>query len=491
MKASAPDNILYTKLFINNEFVNAESGDTFPTENPCNGEVISLVAKGGKADVDKAVAAARKAMAIGSEWRTMDASQRGLLIYKLADLIERDLEYLARLETFDNGKPLSDSQVDLRETVKCFRYYAGWADKIHGQTMPLDGNFMSYTRREPVGVVGQIIPWNFPVMMVAWKWGPALAAGCAVVLKPAEQTPLTALVLAALTKEAGFPDGVINVITGYGETGAAISEHMDVDKVAFTGSIEVGRKIMAAASSSNLKRIILEMGGKSPLVVFDDCADVREAAQICHDALFANHGQNCCAGSRTFVQEGVYEKFVQEARRLAEKRVVGDPWQENTAQGPQIDNAQFTKIMDLIDSAKKEGATLQCGGDRHGSTGYFIQSTVFSDVTDTMRIAKEEIFGPVQSIIKFKTMEEVIQRSNDTFYGLAAGIITKDIDKALTFAQSVQAGSVWINCYDICAAHCPFGGFKQSGQGRELGEEALHGYLEVKTVTIKVPQKNS
>ncbi|XP_063217990.1 aldehyde dehydrogenase 1A1-like [Bacillus rossius redtenbacheri] len=482
--------IKFTKLFINNEFVDAVSGKTFPTINPTNGKKIIDVAEGDKADVDRAVEAASAAFSRGSPWRTMDASARGKLIYKLATLMERDAEYLANLESLDNGKAYGDSLFDINFSSDIFKYYAGWADKIHGNTCPADGPVLTMTRKEPVGVVGQIIPWNYPVLMLSWKWGPALAAGCTIVLKPAEQTPLTALHMAALVKEAGFPAGVVNVVPGYGPTaGAAVAWHPRINKVAFTGSTEVGRLIAEAAAKSNLKRVSLELGGKSPLVVFSD-ADLDEAVEIAHVGLFANHGQSCCAGSRTFVQEDIYDSFVRKSVAKAAARKVGDPFAEGTEQGPQVDDEMFNKVLGFIESGKKEGAKLECGGERFGKEGYFIKPTVFSNVRDDMKIAREEIFGPVQCIIKFKTLEEVIERANNTTYGLAAAIVTKDIDKALTFAQSVQAGSVWVNCYDWVVPQAPFGGYKQSGTGRELGEDSLKEYLEVKTITIKLPQKN-
>eukprot|EP00795_Rhopilema_esculentum_P003080 gene3080-1366_t len=444
-----------------------------------------------KADVDKAVQAARNAFKLGSKWRTMDASERGKLIHKFAELLLRDIDYISSLESLDNGKAYTASVGDIEHSADVFKYYAGWCDKICGKTIPADGSIFCYTRHEPVGVCGQIIPWNFPVAMLSWKLGPALACGNTVVLKPAEQTPLTALYCAALFKEAGFPPGVVNIVPGYGPTaGAAISEHMEIDKVAFTGSTEVGRIVMAAAAKSNLKRVTLELGGKSPLIIFSD-VELDWAADWAHNAIFANHGQNCCAGSRTFVHESIYDKFVAKAKKLAEERKVGDPFKVDTAQGPQINKEQFDKILGLIQSGKEQGAKVQCGGERFGDKGYFVKPTVFSDVTDDMRIAKEEIFGPVQQIIKFKDIDEVIERANKTHYGLAAGVLTKDIDKAMTFANSVLAGSVWINCYDLCTPQTPFGGFKQSGHGRELGEYALREYTEVKTVTMQIPKKNS
>eukprot|EP00095_Tigriopus_kingsejongensis_P005302 maker-scaffold337_size202799-snap-gene-0.23 protein:Tk05302 transcript:maker-scaffold337_size202799-snap-gene-0.23-mRNA-1 annotation:"retinal dehydrogenase 1" len=486
-----PPALRYTQLFIDNEFVDALSGRTFPTVNPATEAVIGHVAEGDQADVDRAVQAARRAFCHGSAWRTLDASARGRLIHRLADLMVRDRAYIASLDTLDNGKPYATALEDVDGSVDCLRYFAGWTDKIHGDTIPVDGHFFTYTRREPVGVVGQIIPWNYPVAMLAWKWGPALAAGCTLVLKPAEQTPLSALYVAALTREAEFPPGVVNVVTGFGPTaGSAIAHHPDIAKVAFTGSTAVGRLIMQAAGASNLKRVSLELGGKSPLVIFDDAPDLDEAVDIAHEAIFANHGQNCCAGSRTFVQAGIYEAFVAKAKAKAAKRTVGDPWTE-VDQGPQIDAEQYEKILDLIRSGQAEGARLETGGERSGSQGYFVQPTVFSGVQDDMRIAREEIFGPVQSILKFETMDEVIERANATQYGLAAGVITRDINQAMTFAQAAQAGSVWINCYDVVLAQTPFGGFKQSGQGRELGPEGVKEYLETKTVTMAVTQKNS
>ena len=486
MSANRDPEIKYNKLFINNDFVESVNGKTFPTINPVNEKKIVDVSEAGKEDVDKAVAAARVALNPKSEWRTMDASRRGELLIKLADLIESNKHYLASLEVLDNGKPYSDAVFDMECSAKTIRYYAGWCDKIHGNTIPADGNVMSITRKQPVGVVAAIIPWNYPVLMAVWKMGPALAAGCTMVLKPAEQTPLTALVLGQLVKEAGFPAGVFNVVPGFGTTGAFLSSHMDVNKIAFTGSTEVGRLIMEAAARSNLKRVTLELGGKSPLVVLDD-ADVDEAVNIAYAGIFTNHGQNCCAASRTFVHEKIYDEFVKKAAAKASVRKVGDPFEEGVEQGPQVDKEMFEKVRRLIESGKKEGARVVAGGDRVGKVGYFVQPTVFADVQDNMQIAREEIFGPCQQIFKFSSMDEAITRANNTVYGLAAGIITNDINKALKFAESVLAGSVWVNCYDYVVPQAPFGGFKQSGMGRELGEDALNEYLETKTITIQLP----
>jgi aldehyde dehydrogenase (NAD+) len=475
-----------TKLLINGQWVNSESGKTFATINPATGEEICQVAEADSADVNKAVKAARAAFDHPS-WRKMPVSERGRLLNKLADLVEKHADELARLESLDNGKPyLVAKAADLALTIACYRYYAGWADKLQGKTIPVNGDYFTYTRHEPVGVVGQIIPWNFPLLMQAWKLGPALATGNTVVMKPAEQTPLTALRVGELILEAGFPAGVVNLLPGYGPTaGAAIAKHMDVDKVAFTGSTEVGHLIMEAAAKSNLKRVTLELGGKSPNIVFAD-ANLDEAIEGSHFALFFNQGQCCCAGSRLFVEEKAYDEFVERSVARAAKRTVGDPFNPQTEQGPQVDRDQFDKVMGYIQAGKDEGAKLVHGGGRVGDKGYFIEPTVFSDVRDNMKIAEEEIFGPVMSIIKFKDIDEVTERANRTIYGLAAAVWTRDISKALAIANNVRAGTVWVNCYDVFDAAAPFGGFKQSGLGRELGEYGLQQYTEVKTVTVKL-----
>lgn len=475
-----------TRLLINNRWVASESGKTFGTVNPTTGEEICQVAEADAADVDKAVHAAREAFERGP-WRKMNASERCRLLYRLADLVEKNADELARLESLDNGKPVSIARnVDVAKTIACYRYFGGWADKVQGKTIPIDGNFFCYTRHEPVGVVGQIIPWNYPMLMQAWKLAPALATGNTVVLKPAEQTPLTALRIGELILEAGFPEGVVNLAPGFGPTaGAAIASHMDIDKVAFTGSTEVGRLIMEAAARSNLKRITLEMGGKSPNIILED-VDLDEAVEGAHLGTFSNQGQVCCAGTRVFVQEKIYDRFVEKSVTRAQKRVVGDPFDPRTEQGPQVDQAQFDRIMSYIDCGQTEGATLACGGQRVGNRGYFIQPTVFADVQDDMKIAREEIFGPVMSVIPFKDVDEVIGRANRTVYGLAAAVWTRDIKKAHAIANSVRAGTVWVNCYNVLDPRAPFGGFKQSGIGRELGEYGLQQYTEVKTVTVKL-----
>ncbi len=432
-----------TKLLINGKWVDAASGKTFPTINPSTGEVITQVAEADAADVDKAVAAARAAFEKGA-WRKMSASARGVLMNKLADLIEKHAEELAELESLDNGKPYQVAlTADLPLTIACYRYYAGWADKIQGKTIPVQGRYFTYTKHEPVGVVGQIIPWNFPLLMQAWKLAPALAAGCTSVLKPAEQTPLTALRVGELMLEAGFPDGVVNMLPG------------------------------------------LELGGKSPNIVFAD-ADMDKAIEGAHFALFFNQGQCCCAGSRLFVEEKVYDEFVEKSAARAKRRTVGNPFDKNTEQGPQVDQEQFNKVMGYIEAGKKDKAKLVAGGKRVGDKGYFIEATVFADVQDNMTIAQEEIFGPVMSILKFKDISEVVERANKSLYGLAAAVWTQDITKAHAVADGVRAGTVWVNCYDVFDAAAPFGGFKQSGIGRELGEYGLANYTEVKTVTVKL-----
>ena len=474
------------KLFINGKWVNSISGKTFATLNPATGQEICQVAEADSADVDLAVKAARKAFESGP-WKKMSAAERGRRINKLADLMEKNLPALAALESLDNGKPLRDSlNADLPLSIKAYRYYAGWCDKTHGKTIPVEGEYFCYTKHEPVGVVGQIIPWNFPLLMVAWKWAPALATGCTIVLKPAEQTPLTALRMAELAQEADIPDGVINVVPGFGPTaGAAITSHMDIDKVAFTGEGSTGQLVMQAAAKSNLKRVSLELGGKSPNVVFAD-ADLDAAVEGAYFGLFFNQGQCCCAGSRLFVEEKIHDAFVEKLVARAKKQRVGDPFDMATTQGPQISQEQCDRIMGYIDVGVSEGANLLSGGKRVGSKGYFIQPTIFSGVKDNMRIAKEEIFGPVMNILKFKDVDEVVQRGNKTFYGLAAAIWTKDITKAHRLANSLRAGTVWVNCYDVFDAAAPFGGFKMSGIGRELGEYALSLYTEVKTVYINL-----
>ncbi|RYR18112.1 hypothetical protein Ahy_B03g062736 isoform D [Arachis hypogaea] len=478
----------HTQLLIGGKFVDALSGKTFPTLDPRTGEVIAHVAEGHSEDVDRAVAAARKAFDQGP-WPKMTAYERQRILLRAADLLEKHNDELAALETWDNGKPYEQSaQIEIPMLVRLFRYYAGWADKIHGMTVPADGQYHVQTLHEPIGVAGQIIPWNFPLLMFAWKVGPALACGNTIVLKTAEQTPLSALYAAKLFHEAGLPEGVLNVVSGFGPTaGAALASHMDVDKLAFTGSTDTGKVVLELAARSNLKPVTLELGGKSPFIVCED-ADVDQAVELAHFALFFNQGQCCCAGSRTYVHERVYDEFVEKAKARALKRIVGDPFKSGIEQGPQIDSEQFEKILKYIRSGVQSGATLETGGDRLGSKGFYVQPTVFSNVEDGMLIAKEEIFGPVQSILKFKDLDEVIERANNTRYGLAAGVFTKNIDTANTLTRALRVGTVWVNCFDTFDAAIPFGGYKMSGQGREKGEYSLKNYLQVKAVVT--PLKN-
>jgi phenylacetaldehyde dehydrogenase len=475
------------KMLINGKWVEAASGKTFDTYNPATGEVLSRVAEGDREDIDRAVKAARAAFETG-RWSQLTASERGRLIWKLADLLEENLEEFAELESLDNGKPLKVARAaDLPLAVDLFRYFAGWATKIEGNTIPISvpytpgAKYLAYTLREPVGVVGQIIPWNFPLLMAAWKLGPALAAGNTVVLKPAEQTPLTALRLGELFAEAGFPDGVVNIIPGYGETaGAALAAHPGVDKIAFTGSTEVGKLILQAAAG-NLKKVSLELGGKSPNVVFAD-VDLDTAIAGAASAIFFNHGQCCCAGSRLYVENSVFDKVVEGVAEHAKKINVGSGLDPSTDMGPLVSAEQLNRVCGFLESGISEGATAVAGGGRLGDKGYFVKPTVLVNTTDKMKVVQEEIFGPVVTAIPFRDSGELVTQANDSVYGLAAGIWTRDIQKAHRLASQLRAGTVWINCYNIFDAALPFGGYKQSGWGREMGHEVLEQYTEVKAV---------
>lgn len=472
----------YTKLLINGQFVDAASGKTFHTVDPRTGNVIADVAEGDSEDVNRAVSAARKAFDEGP-WPKMTAYERSRVLLRFADLIDKHNDTIAALETWDNGKPYEQSaKIEVPMLARLMRYYAGWADKIHGLTVPADGPYHVQTLHEPIGVAGQIIPWNFPLLMFAWKVGPALACGNTIVIKTAEQTPLSALYVANLFHEAGLPPGVLNVISGFGPTaGAALCSHMDVDKLAFTGSTSTGKLVLELAAKSNLKPVTLELGGKSPFIICED-ADVDHAVETAHFALFFNQGQCCCAGSRTYVHERIYDEFVAKAKARAEKRTVGDPFKQGIEQGPQIDPEQFNKILSYIKSGVESGATLETGGDKLGSKGYYVKPTVFSNVKDDMLIAQDEIFGPVQTILKYKTIDEVIHRANASSYGLAAGVFTQNLNTANTLSRALRAGTIWINCYDVFDAAIPFGGYKMSGIGREKGIYSLKNYLQVKAV---------
>ncbi|KAL3535764.1 hypothetical protein ACH5RR_004225 [Cinchona calisaya] len=478
--------IKFTKLFINGEFVDSISGKTFETMDPRNGEVTAKIAEGDKEDVDLAVKAAREAFDHGP-WPRFSGAARRKIMLKFADLIDENIEELATLDSIDGGKLFHLGKImDIPGTAETFRYYAGAADKIHGETLKMSKELQGYTLHEPIGVVGHIIPWNFPSIMFATKVAPALAAGCTMVVKPAEQTPLSALYYAHLAKLAGIPDGVLNVVTGFGHTaGAAVSSHMDIDMVSFTGSTEVGRLVMQAAATSNLKPVCLELGGKSPFLVFDD-ADVDKVAELALQGSLFNKGEICVAGSRVFVQEGIYDKFLLQLKEKMKNWVVGDPFDPTSHQGPQVDKKQYERILSYIELGKNEGATLFHGGKPCDRKGYYIEPTIFIDVTDNMTIAKEEIFGPVMSVFKFKTVEEAIKRANATKYGLAAGIMTNDINLANTVSRSIRAGSIWINCYLALDKDVPFGGYKMSGFGKDLGIDGLKKYLIVKAVTTPI-----
>ncbi|KAJ3508204.1 hypothetical protein NMY22_g16692 [Coprinellus aureogranulatus] len=475
-----------TGLFINGQFVDGSDSTIIDVINPANGKVIASVSEGTPKDVDLAVDAAHAAYE--STWG-LNASglTRSSVLWKLAQLMEAHADELAAIEALDNGKTFSwASGLDVAHSIQVVKYYSGWADKIAGQTLETDKNTFAYTRHEPIGVVGQIIPWNVPLIMFVWKIAPALATGNTVVLKPSELTPLTALRMCSLINEAGVPAGVVNVVTGYGNTvGAAISSHPRIEKVAFTGSTLVGRKIMEAAAKSNLKKVTLELGGKSPNIIFDD-ANLEQAVKWATHGIFWNHGQVCCAGSRIFVQAGIYDAFLAKFTEKAKQIRLGDPFGENVDQGPQISQVQCDRIMSYIESGKSDGAKVHLGGGRVGTEGFFIEPTIFVDAKPEMKIVREEIFGPVGVVIKFETEEDVVRQANDTFYGLAAAVFSKDINRAIRVAHRLKAGTVWVNCYNTFHPSVPFGGFKQSGIGRELGSYALENYTNVKAVQVNI-----
>ncbi|KAG5729591.1 Aldehyde dehydrogenase [Termitomyces sp. T112] len=478
-----------TGLFINGQFVDGSDGKEIEVINPTNGKLITKVSEGTRKDVDTAVAAARKA--VETTWGlNVSGAKRGELLNNLANLMEKNKAELAALEAMDNGKTYDWAfGTDLSFGISVIKYYAGWADKIHGQSIETDERKLVYTRHEPFGVVGQILPWNFPLLLFTWKIGPALAAGNAIVLKSSEFTPLTAIRMGQLIHEAGFPPGSVNIITGYGPiVGAALSEHPDIDKIAFTGSTLVGRKVMEAAAKSNLKATTLELGGKSPNIIFED-ADLEQAVNWAAHGIFWNHGQACCAGSRIFVQSSIYDRFLKMFTEKAKSIKVGDPFHTNTDQGPQVSQIQYDRIMGYINSGKEQGATVHLGGDRYGNEGYFINPTIFTDTKPDMKIVQEEIFGPVGVVIKFEDEEDVLRQANDTVYGLAAAVFSQNINRALQTAHKLKAGTAWVNCVNQLHPNVPFGGYKQSGIGRELGEYALHHYTNVKAVHVNFGHK--
>jgi phenylacetaldehyde dehydrogenase len=485
------------KLFINGQWSEAVSGKTFETPNPATGETLAHVAEGDAEDIDRAVRAIDRAVRAArtafedGPWGRMTPAERGRIIWRIGDLILQHADELAQLETLDNGKPFIIARAaDVPLAADLFHYMAGWATKIEGNTINISveympgANFHSYTLREPVGVVGQIIPWNFPLLMAAWKLGPALTTGNCVILKPAEQTPLSALLLAEIMAEAGVPEGVVNVVPGFGETaGAALAAHPGVDKVAFTGSTEVGKLIVAAAAG-NLKKVTLELGGKSPNIVFEDADD--DAIEGAANAIFFNHGQCCVAGSRLFVQENRFDEVVDGVSEIAKSIKLGSGLDEGTQMGPLVSDEQLRRVTGYLESGRADGATAVTGGGRHGDTGYFVEPTVITNARPEMKIMREEIFGPVVVAAPFSSLDEIAAAANDTEYGLGAGIWTKDISKAHALAKKIRAGTVWINCYNVFDAALPFGGYKQSGWGREMGHEVLEAYTEVKAVTAKL-----
>lgn len=483
-----PNGIEYDQplgLFINNKFVPGVKNSLIPVINPSTEEKICDVHEATEADIDIAVDAAEHAFYKGN-WRNLASSERGKLMVKLADLIEENLLTVASIETLDNGKAISFAKQDVLAAIGCIRYYGGWADKVHGKVIDTDSTSFNYTKQEPIGVCGQIIPWNFPLLMWAWKIGPALATGNTVVLKTAEQTPLSALYVAQLVKKAGFPPGVLNIVSGYGKTaGNAISSHPKIHKVAFTGSTLVGRQVMKAAADSNLKKVTLELGGKSPNIVFED-ADVDQVVDWINFGIFYNAGQCCCAGSRIYVQESIYDKVVEAFKERAKNNKVGNPFDESTFQGAQVSKLQFDRIMSYIEEGKKEGAVVETGGRRLGNKGFFIEPTIFSNCDEDMKIMKEEIFGPVCSICKFTDIDDVIFKANDTTYGLAAAVHTRNLNTAINVSSRLRAGTVWVNTYNALHYQLPFGGYNESGIGRELGKEALKNYTQVKTVSINL-----
>ncbi len=476
------------KLFINGRHEEAEHGGAIDVINPATGELLTTVPDGQGCDIDRAVAAARASFE-SKTWRGMDPSKKEKILWNVSEVLLKHREELAILESLENGKTVREAGgADVDPAIDAFRYYAGWVRKIYGETIPVDGPFLNYTLREPVGVVGGIVPWNYPLQIAAWKVAPALACGCSVVLKPSEWTPLTALKLAEYCQEAGLPDGVLNVVTGYGQTaGDSLALHMDVDKISFTGSVRTARRLLQASGESNLKRLSLELGGKSPNIIFPDC-DIEAALKSAFWGIFANKGEICSAASRLLVHEDIYDRFVGELVERARKLKVGDPLDKSTQMGSQVSAKQMERILDYVESGKQQGARLMCGGGRDTegakAKGFFVKPTIFADVQRDMKIAQEEIFGPVLCALKFRDAEEAVDIANCTIYGLVSAVWTKDIKLAHRMAADIKAGTVWINTYNGFDTASPFGGYKQSGFGRDLGAYALEQYTNVKSVWV-------
>ncbi|KAL4956120.1 aldehyde dehydrogenase domain-containing protein [Aspergillus filifer] len=497
VELTAPNGVSYsqpTGLFINNEFVEG-SGQTITSIDPATDKPIATVHAASAADVDRAVNAAKAAL-VHPSWKKLPATDRGQLMARLADLMEKNKELFATIDAWDNGKPYHVAlSEDLVEAIETIRYYSGWADKTFGQTISTTPEKFAYTIRQPIGVVGQIIPWNYPLSMACWKLGPALACGNTVVLKPAEQTPLSILVFARLVKEAGFPPGVVNIVNGYGrEAGAALASHPLVDKIAFTGSTMTSREIMKLAAGT-LKNITLETGGKSPLLVFPD-ADLDQAVKWSHFGIMSNQGQICTATSRIYVHQDIFQKFLGRFKEVVQTTSkIGDQWDESTFQGPQVTRAQYDRILSYIEAAKKDGAKVVIGGSAHtpvnekNKNGYFVEPTVFTGARDDLAIVREEVFGPVVVILPFSSEEDAIKRANDTTYGLGAAVFTRDLERAHRVAAEIEAGMVWVNSSQDCDPRVPFGGVKQSGIGRELGEAGLEAYTQVKAVHVNMGNK--
>lgn len=486
-----PDGVTYeqpTGLFINNEFVKSQAGKKFEVISPSTEEEITQVYEAEEADIDIAVEAAYNAFH-NTDWPLVDPVARVKVLSKLAELVERDADIIAHIESLDNGKSLLNARGDVALAAAYFRSCAGWADKLKGNLIETGNTHFNYTRREPIGVCGQIIPWNFPLLMASWKLGPVLATGCTTILKTAESTPLSALYLAKLIKEAGVPAGVINIVSGFGKTaGNHIAAHPKIKKIAFTGSTATGKHIMTTAANSNLKKVTLELGGKSPSIVFND-ADVNKTVQNLIAGIFYNTGEVCCAGSRIYVQEGIYDEIAAAFKDATEKIKIGSPFEEGVFMGAQVSKAQYEKIMNYIGIGKGEGANIVTGGERYGDKGYFIKPTIFSDVKEGMQIVKEEIFGPVVTLHKFKTVDEVVALANNSEYGLAAGVHTENVNTAIDVSARLHAGTIWVNTYNDFHPMVPFGGYSQSGIGREMGEEAFDNYTQVKAVRIALSKK--